>query len=793
MLTNYLKIALRSFWKQKLTSAINIIGLSIGIACACLGYVFIQHELSFDRFHDESEKVYWLSASIHNKINISSTPGPLSPELKASFPEVSEALRLENHDILVQSGNEFFRETGHFVDPNFFSFFNFELLEGEPDRVFEHTNAIVLSQSMAQKYFGRLSPVGKNLTINNQGKEAIFEVSGVVAQAPQNSSLQFDFLLPIQFLYQDDPSKLASNWDAFPVTSFIRLRHESDLKTLEQKLPEFIATHLEGEDELAFSLRSLHNYHLQDEYPANGLVPPANLSYIRILGIIAILILLVACLNFMNLSNAKGSGRLTEVGVRRVMGAVKGQLLGQFLSESILMSLLSLVLGLGLIELILPYIGQITGAELAINWLDLKVLIPLLVISGLTGLLAGIYPAILLARLKAVQTFKANFKTGGNNLVTKGSLVFQFTLSIGLLSCTWIMYQQQQFIKNRNLGFNKEEIVVLPTQLSHRNAEASQRLVQQFKNEIEGQSNILAISGVSNSFNKGNRALFVEEEDGSQLTIFQYFTDQDYLPLLGLELQKGHNFRESAEVGGERAILVNETFLSTLDIKGPIEEYRLPEKFDDLANARIIGVLKDYNYLNLKNEIRPLMLEQKKDAFLGHILVKIQPEAIDQTLAQLRTSWQKISPDKPFEFSFLDDDIQQQYQNETRWNKAISGATFLAILIACLGLFGLIALILTERTKEIGIRKILGASIPDITWLISRQFVILLSVAALIAIPAAWWIMHNWLEHFAYRINIQLFIFAGALGITLLIALLTTGLQTAKAAMQNPVDALRDE
>ncbi|PHN02248.1 ABC transporter permease [Flavilitoribacter nigricans] len=797
MLKNYLKIALRSFRKQKLTSAINIIGLSIGIACAGLGFVFIQHELSYDRFHDESEKIYWLSASIQNKINISSTPAPLSPELAANFPEVSEAFRLENHDILVRSGNEFFREEAHFVDPNFFSFFSFELVEGTPDHVFDNTNAIVLSAEMARKYFGRLSPVGKTLTVNYRGQEEVFEVSGVAADPPQNSSQQYQFLLPLRFLYREKPDALAGDWGSFPATSFIRLRETADLSSMEAKLPGFIDEKVNtgGEDDrkLLFNLMALKNYHLRDNYRANGLTPPADMSYLRILGLIAGLILLVACFNFMNLSNARGSGRLTEVGVRRVMGAVRGQLVGQFLSEAILMSLISLILGVGLIELALPFIGEITGTALQINWLDPGVLLPLLAISGTTGVLAGMYPALLLSRLKAVQSFQSNFKTGGNNLVTKGSLIFQFALSIGLLSCTLIMYQQQQFIKNQNLGFNQEEVVVIPTQISYQDAEASQRLVEQYRNELSQQPGIVQVSGVSNSFNKGNSAVFVEEEDGSQIPVFFYNTDATYIPLLDIELSAGRNFADDSESNGEQGVIVNETFLKQFAIEGSVEEYRLPEKFRGMANSRILGVVKDFNYMDLKSDVRPLILQAEPDAHLGYLLVKVRPGSVDQTLAQLRTSWQKISPDKPFEFSFLDDDIQQQYLTEARWNKAITGATLLAILIACLGLFGLIALILTERTKEIGIRKILGASIPDITWLISRQFVILLTIAAIFAIPAAWWVMEQWLENFAYKINIQALIFIGAVGITLIIALLTTSLQSARAAMSNPVDALRQE
>lgn len=796
MLKNYLKIAFRAFAKRKLTSTINIIGLSIGIASAGLGFVFIRHELSYDRFHDEAEQIFWLSAAVENKINIASTPGPLAPQLRENFPEVTEALRLEQHELLIQSGNEYFKENAHFVDPNFFSFFSFDLLEGDPASVLMAPNALVLSAAMAHKYFGRLSPVGKSLKLSYQGKEVLFTVSGVAADPPGNSSLQFRLLLPLQFLYQEQPDNLASAWNSFPVTSFIRLRAGSDIGQLKQSLPDFVAGALPddlfGDEKLIFQVRSLQDYHLRDQYLANGLTAPADMTYVRIMGIIATLILLVACLNFMNLANAQGSGRLLEVGVRRVLGAGRRQLIGQFLSEAVVTSLLALCSGILLINLSLPFIAQITGFPLEINWMSIQVILPLLGIAILTGLVAGFYPSVLLSRLQAAQTFRSDLKTGGNNLVTRGSLIFQFAISIGLLSCTFIMYQQQQFIRDHHLGFDQETTVVIPTQFGYKEAEASQRLVSQYKNEIAELPGVQRVSGVSNSFDRGNSAVFIKQEDGSQLPVFFYSVDSDYLPLLNIELVQGSNFSAGTTPGASQAVIVNEAFLRQFNIMDP-DTYLLPEEFRDFANAHILGVVKDYNYMNLKTDIQPLILRQKQDALLGHMLVKISPREVDATLAALKAGWQKVNPAKPFEFSFLDEDVQRQYLIESRWNKAISGAAVLAILIACLGLFGLIALILAERTKEIGIRKILGASIGEISWLISRQFILLLVIAAMLAIPAAWWAMQRWLEDFAYKIDLQVVVFVAALGVTLVIALLTMGLQSAKAAMQNPAEALRNE
>lgn len=794
MFKNYLKIALRSFGKHKLTTSINVIGLSIGIACASLGYLFVQHELSYDQFHEEHENIYWLSSTINENFNLASTPGPLAVDLKTEYPEVTEAFRLHDTEILIQSGNEFFKEKALVVDDNFFEFFSFELLQGNFTSALQDQDGLVITADMAKKYFGRANPIGQTLALQFKGQEVIKTITAVAANPPQNTSLPFNFLLPLASYYQDEPETLVNDWGQFPVTNFIRIRSAEDLASLTDKLPAFIETKMGKDSDITYSFQthSLDRYHLYEGYAANGLKEPADLSYIKILGIIAIMILLVACFNFMNLANAQGSKRLMEVGVRRMLGAERKQLLGQFFSESVLLSMISLGCGILLLELVLPFIGQLTGFALEISWTQPAVFLPLLGIAILTGLLAGAYPAILFSKLRTVQTFKSEFKAGGNNWVTKGSLIFQFALSIGLLSCTFIMYQQQQFIKNKNLGFDQEQVVVIPTQFNYKEKEKTERFVKQFKQEITAFPNVLSTAGVSYSFNRGNAGTFIKEEDGSNDIVFQYQVDTDYLSTLSVNLLEGRNFSDEQASDRENALIVNEAFLKKYNVES-IEGYKLPEKFEQLANREIIGVIEDYNFLTLKSQIRPMVWEMPEKPYYRYLLAKISPNDVDQTITQLKTSWQTANPSKPFEFFFLDEDIQQQYQTEERWQKAISGAAVLAIVIACLGLFGLIALILIERTKEIGIRKVLGASIPDITWLVSRQFVMLLFLSAILAIPISWWAMQNWLEDFAFRVNIQWFVFLLAIGLTLVIAMLTTSLQSIKAASTNPVDALRYE
>lgn len=794
ILKNYIKIAFRSFAKQKLTTAINLFGLTLGITCAILAYIFVQHELSFDKFHAESENIYWVSTKFGNEMNLVSSPTAFVPQAVDDLPEITAGCRLKGQEVLVELDQSFIKERVLYTDANFFSFFNFKIAKGADNQLLKNIKGIVISEAIALKYFGSRNPIGESLTLHFNETKDDFLVAAVAKNAPDNSSIQFSFLLPMHYAYKDNLNKLTTDMKSFGMDSFIRLKKGASVDEVKTKLIAFANSKLpekDGETSFyQFIPNAFNDFHLGFGFNRNGFIAPIDKNYVHILGVIGFLILLVACLNFMNLSNAKSSKRLTEVGVRKVLGAKPSQLSSQFLSESILISLFSFVLAIFLIEAILPYIKEITDYELKIDWFNPRILLPLLGITVTAGFLAGIFPSIILARLKAVSIFKSSLKVGGNNWATKSSLVFQFAISVGLLSCTFIMYQQQQFMKNKNLGFDDDAVVVIPTKIKHKDKIDSRSLVERYKQEVIQVAEIQKVSGVSNSFHKGNRARFFKEEDGKSNIVFEFQVDADYIPLLDISLKEGRNF--SIEEGGtnNKSVIVNEAFLKLYEIDNPIG-YRLPEKFEDYADATIIGVTEDYNYSHLRETVKPMLLQNLDNWHLGNILVKISPNNVENTLAQLKTSWEKVRPEKTFEFSFLDEDIQKQYLAEERWNKVIAGATLMAILISMLGLFGLIALTLAERTKEIGVRKILGASIFDITWLISRQFVLILGFAAIIAIPLALYGMQNWLENFAYQIEIQWVVFLIAVLLTAFLALLTTGIQAVKAGLSNPVEALR--
>lgn len=799
ILKNYIKVAFRSFWRQKLTTSINIFGLTLGIACAGLAYIFMQHELSYDKFHHQSDTIYTFMTRFKGDVNFISTPGPLAPSLVAEFPEVESGIRIQGKKVLVQSNKELFNEEILLTDAHFFDFFDFKLLEGDKHQVLREVNSLVITKAMALKYFGSRNPMGELLQLQIDDKLRDFVVSGIAANPPNNSSIQFNFVVPIQAGFQHEPRKLLTNWKGFSVKTFIRLQDKSQFAAFEEKLSAFSSTKYAAEQKEAtnelmtdykFLPQPFDDFHF-DGFSDIGIAAGGKMVNIKRLGWIGLLILIVACFNFMNLSNAKSSQRLKEVGVRKVLGARKFQLKKQFIVEAILVSLLALILAVLLMDYSLPYIENLTDYVLQIDWWNITTLLPLLGIALLTGLLAGFYPSFLLSNLKVVDTFKSTFKVGGNNWATRGSLIIQFAVAVGLLSSTLIMHQQQQFINNKNLGYTTEEVVVVPFQIGYDKKEKGQKLLRQYKQEINQISGVQQVSGVSWSFTTGNAVAFIKGEDGKVEWLTFYRVEQDFIPLMEMEVTKGRNFRPQEEGAEKKKVIVNEAFVKKYEVVHPIG-YKLPAKFQDFADATIIGVVKDFNFENLRKSVKPVLLTSE-DGYIGNALVKIKPENTKQTLAQLETSWQKINPNTPFTCSFLDEDVQRQYQAESRWNKVFSGATLFTILIACLGLFGLIALTLTERTKEIGVRKILGASIFNITWMIGRQFVLLLLIAAVITIPVVLYGMQEWLSNFAYRIDIHWVVFLLAIGLTAFLALLTTTIQSVMAASKNPVDALRTE
>ncbi|MDX1943011.1 MAG: ABC transporter permease [Saprospiraceae bacterium] len=788
MIKNNLKIALRNLSKDMLSTSISLLGLSLGLACCILSLAFILHETSYDRFHADFEKIFRVTSKF-KILDLSSTPNLLAAALRDEFGEVTTSIRLREADIVVEKNADYVKERTIIVDSNFFTFFSFPLVAGNPNTALAEPSGVVLSQKMANKYFGNKNALGKTLHINVEGEVKTFQVTGVASPVPNNSTIQFDFAIPWKAVYDSNDEA----WMDYASVTFVKLTQAQAVMALHNKMPSFIKKYM-GEA-IAAEKDEPSNYDfvfqpLKDQH-FYGPEATSEVRYLYILGGIGLLILLIACFNFMNFANAQSSGRSKEVGIRKVVGANKRQLVGLFQLEAIFTSLLALLLAIGMVELAVPYVGALLGADLTISYFDnwlISLSLPILAI--ITGLLAGSYPAVLLSNVRVVDAFKNTFKIGGYNWFTRVSIGLQFFISIGLIACTLVMWQQQRFIQEYNLGFDQEEIVVLPLQPNEQGQ--GRTLLDRLKNELAQYPAIRSISGVSNSFTKGSSASMISKEDGSRAMIFQYYVDPNYIQTMGMELLEGRDFDASLAQDTAASVIVNEAFVKTFEIEKPLG-HLIGRGFAGIKDPQIIGIVKDFHFDGLQNQIQPAILNMHPTADYGYALVKIAPENASATLKMLENTYRTINPQKPFEFSFLDEDLQKQYETEARWSKAISSAALFAIIIACLGLLGLMALVAVRRTKEIGIRKVLGASVANIVVLLSREFLRIVLITGAIAVPAAWWAMSKWLEDFAYRIELQWWVFAIAGISALLIALITLSFQAIRAAVANPVNALKNE
>ena len=605
-------------------------------------------------------------------------------------------------------------------------------------------------------------------------------------------------ILPLANAYRGREAEVLESWESYGSNSFIRLDNPQRLEDLEAGLPAFIgkymgqeiAENIGGEEaDYAFPFTALTDFHLHGRGIGAGMEEAINVFYLYALVIIGLLILIIACFNFMNLTNAKASGRLKEIGIRKVIGAQRINLIWQFWLEAIFLSFISTVFAMMLADLFLPALNQITGYDLKLElWRDPVILPSLIILALITGILAGSYPAFILSGINTLDTFKSNFRIGGNNWLTRFSLVFQFGLSIALIVGAILMKQQQDFIQEMNLGFSEEQVLVVPLQVMNEPKGTGSRLARQFKQKLTSSSAITGISSTSSSFTRGNNVSLIEDENGAKQYVYEFNVDADYTDLLEIQLIDGEGFKDEFD---QKGLIVNESFIRAFEIENPIGHV-LNRNYGGIKNPKIIGVAKDYHYQNLRSKIYPMILFQSPDRGMSYLMIKMKAGEINQAIAGVKAAWEELRPIKPFEYHFLDEEMGKQYEREQRWGKAITIGSILSIFIACIGLFGLTALAATRRTKEIGIRKVLGASYRHIIVLLSRQFFWVILISNLIAWPLAYWAMTKWLENFAYKIDLEPWAFIFGAIMVVLIALLTTGYQTFKAARSNPVEALRD-
>jgi putative ABC transport system permease protein len=816
MIKNYLKIAVRNISKNKLYSFINIAGLAIGMACAILIFRWVQNELGYDSFFKNADSIYRVNWSYKwngDEGVAPTTPPPLAAKLVDEVPEVAASTRIYPVSPMVaRYEDKFFNENRIFgADSNFFGFFDFKLLAGDPETALSSPNSVVLTESEAKKYFGGESPLGKIITLGDQKWEIdklydnSFRVTGVVQDPPDNSHLHFAMLTSISSY----PSVSFFNWSWIwmQVVTYARLRNNASVPAIESKVKQIVAHYAPAAfhrvgfsyDDLMknggrwdFVFQPLKDVYLGSTQIRNPLGPIGNRSYVYSFSLIAAFILLIACINFMNLSTARSEKRAREVGVRKTLGSSRNSLIAQFVLESMVYSLLALPIALFLVELLMGPFNNIAGKSLNLNLFDPLWQIPALFFLVLSvGLVAGSYPGLYLSSFLPVQILKTPIHTGAGGKRFRNVLtIFQFAMSIGLIVCTLLVQKQLSFLKNANLGFDKENIVVI----SNMNNPLGNQL-DAFKDKIKTYSEVTDASvstGVPPNYGFGDYYKVPGKGD-EQFELVSYMVDEDFIKTLGVQLDQGRGFQKDHPADAESVIL-NETAVKQFGITDPIgKTINYPSK----GNYTIIGVTKDFNFIDLHSPILPFALfEHTSNSYEipnSYIIVRLKGRDVAAGISLLESTWKSFTNRTPFEYSFLDQNLSQQYTSERNLGKIFLVFSLLAIFIGSLGLLGLTAFVTERRTKEIGIRKILGASIPQIVMLLSKEFTKWVLIANVIAWPAAYYGMNKWLKDFAYRTDISVWIFVASGAMALLIALLTVSSHAIKAATANPVESLRYE
>jgi putative ABC transport system permease protein len=808
MFKNYVKIAIRNLFKQKLHSFINIIGLSIGIASCILIYLFIRNEWSYDKFHSKADTLYrvYITENPPQRDSFSyvEAPFPLAGALKQSFPEVKQAVRLDVRTDIVRYEEKNFTQRYHLADPEFFQIFSFPLLQGDKGEVLRDIHSAVLTESMAEKIFGQTVPINKVISIKMGDEFQDFMVSGIAEDVPSNSSIRFEIIIPFDNVHRYRSDRALDHWFNVYFETYVQLDRPMDASEIEGKLRSVVKTHYPERytDIVSLHLQPITDIHMNPNIP-QGFEPSSNPIYTYILLGIAFLILGVACINFMTLAVGRSVGRRREVGVRKVLGASKSQLIVQFLGEAILLSFAALILGLVLVWFFLPLFNNITSKGLVFSFEGGTILF-MMVLTLLVGTAAGSYPAFFLSRHQPLLIMRRDPAQGinGQSLFMRSLVTGQFVVSIGLIICTFLIGDQLRFLLNMDTGFNKDQVIVIQ---NHSAQEQNRQVVDRLRNSLKNQSEILGVSGASSTFARDWTAMGYTADDGTFKQFFQLTVDYDYLDTMGIELIEGRNFSKDYSTDPEEALIVNEAFADYFNWDSAIGKSLPGGRFPP---HRVVGVVKNFNFQSLRDEIRPLVMvldpatldrgvndvtTSYPPRMLNFINVRIKPGNVSISVELLKRTWEKISPGHPFVFSFLDQDVQQQYQDIERWGRVVSDASFLTVLIACLGLFGLSVLSVSRRRKEIGIRKVLGASTANITMMFYKDFSSLVVLANIVSWPIAFLAIRGWLQGFAYRVEMDIFKFFLAALIALFVALFTVSLQSIRAAQTELVETIRYE
>ncbi|MCG3118081.1 MAG: hypothetical protein ALAOOOJD_00215 [bacterium] len=802
MLKNYFKLTLRHLLKYRTYSFINIAGLAVGMTCCILILLYVRDEQRYDRFHERAERIFRLTLSTENdeQPTNANTSFAQGPALAADFPEVEAVVRFRKMGwgekrVFAHDDNRFYEERFFFADKNVFEVFSFPFLRGNPQTALAEPFSIVITEAMSQKYFGHDNPLGETISLDpyNDGEFSDYKITGVLKNLPHYSHIKFDFLA--SFASQKDLAVMEGRrgWGLESAFTYVLLKPDVSVASVQANLPAFLERHVGKEHWYSLHLQPLTEIRLHSKLRAE-LEPNGDIAYVYIFSAIAVFILLIACINFMNLATAQSAQRTKEVGMRKVVGAVRAELVKQFLIESICLSLFALIIAFILIEASLPLLNNIVGKQIEIayanNWPFVATMLGL---ALLTGVVAGSYPAFFLSASRPIESLTG--KTSGGKkaaaVLRKGLVIFQFAISVILVVCTTVVYYQMQYIRHKNLGFERDTIIVAPLndQIRHSYRAAKQALLQN--------SNLLAMTATEQVPAKaGNGAGYTVEGLDEPQGLTRFFADQDFLKTYGIGIAAGRDFDEKISTDAAGAFLVNEAFVRMAEWKSPAEAIGRNITMSHGGQAypgKIVGVVKDFNISSFRETVWPLVINVMPMDKLNFISFRLARQNVTETLEYLSSAWSKFAPSYPFDYYFLDDDFARLHQADQQLGRVFQTFAFLAIGIACLGLFGLAAFTAERRTKEIGVRKVLGATVTNVVGLLSKDFVKLVLWANLIAWPVAWYAMNRWLQDFAYRINIGLWTFVLSGGIALLIALTTVSFQTIKAALANPVESLRYE
>jgi len=794
MIKNYFKTALRNLLHNRIYSIINIAGLSLGLACAMLIILYLKDEVSYDRFHSNSNHIYRIfqqGTSRDGQVQRMGITGAIQgPIFTSKIPEIKAFVRVNGGFADIKKGTDISPQPLLIVDSNFFSLFSFPLISGNPKTALLQPNTVVLSEDAAKKYFGSTAALGKTMLLRTNDQFAPYTVTGVAKRCPQNSSIQFDVLLPQKISAEMEHGN--QSWMSFFLNTYILLDRNTDIKTVEKKMtkvfeddaPELIKrmeekTHMKFNG--SYMLQPFTDLHLNsnmDRYDISGV---SSLVYSYILSGIAFFILLIACINFVNLTVARSLKRAKEIGVRKVIGSSRKQLIIQFLGESFILCLIAFALALVIVQLLLPVFNQLSNKALVIFYLlDAKLMVGYFILFVVTSLLAGFYPALVLSGYNPVQTLYSRSSLGGKNYLQKSLVVFQFALAAFLISATFIISSQFNFLSTKELGYDDSNLVLVNKSNLTRDED---RL---FKEELMKSPDILDVAAKDDGYSFNPAKINGNAEIGAA-----YMTiDESFLPLMKIPVIMGRNFSKSFPSDSSTAVLVNEKFVKDAGWKDPIGQQLI---INENMKYHVIGVVKDYHFQSLNEKIKPEVFTMRMQNEYGMAYIKIKPNSETASLHHVEKVFKKLFPLNPFSFIFKDQENLKNYEAEARWKQIMLFGSILTIFISCIGLFGLSVSSAEKRIKEIGIRKVLGASVHGVVTILSKDFLKLVILSLLIAMPISFLAANKWLDNYPYRVTLSWWMFAIVGLLVVLIALATVSFQAIKAAIANPVKSLRTE